>query len=190
MTLSWFRKKDGKSAAPPGPSQAPSTAPAGLNNNVRLGKLLNEDLVVWLPAGKTKEQFIESLVERLCKARSLGDPRRFLAKVLEREQGMSTTLDTGLAIPHARMEGLGSIVAVMGLLHPQGLIDPKQPDITIRAMCIFFSPYSPSRQEVFQQHLYLLRGVSALFQPAFIDEVLKKKTPAEVLDYINSRESV
>jgi nitrogen PTS system EIIA component len=189
MTLRWFRKKDGKFAVAPAPAQAPSNAHSGLNNHGRFGKLLTEDLVLWLPAGKTKEEHIALLVERLCAAKGLGEPRPFLTKVLEREQGMSTTLDTGLAIPHARIEGLPSICAALGLLR-QGMTDPKQTDITIRAICVFFSPYSPNRQEVFQQHLFLLRGVSALFQPAFLDEVLAKKTSAEVLELIDSRESV
>jgi PTS system nitrogen regulatory IIA component len=185
MTLGWFRKKDGKTASPSGPSQASSATPAGLSNSVRLGKILKEDLVLWLPAGKSKEQLIEILVERLCKEKKLSEPKRYLSRILEREQGMSTTLDTGLSIPHARIEDLESIAAVLGLI-PEGLTDPKQPDIVIRAMCVFFSPL---RQEVFQQHLYLLRGVSALFQPAFIDDLLKKKTPGEVIAYIEGRES-
>jgi len=188
MTLRWFRKKAGKAPASPAPIQPASSARSGLNNHVRFGDLLTEDLVLWLPAGRTKDDLIAILVERLCKAKGLGDPGRFLAKVLEREQGMSTTLDSGLAIPHARIDGLGSICAALGLLR-QGMMDPKQTDIAIRAICVFFSPFSPNRQEVFQQHLYLLRGVSALFQPAFLDEVLAKKTSAEVLGLIHSRES-
>ncbi|MFA6029323.1 MAG: PTS sugar transporter subunit IIA [Elusimicrobiota bacterium] len=184
MTLGWFRKKDGKAAASSNSSPSPSPAPAALNSSVRIGQLLTEDLILRLPAGKTKEQLIKVLIERLCRIRKLGDPGRFYAKVIEREQGMSTTLDTGMAIPHARMDGLDSIVAVLGLL-PQGLPDPKQPDYIIRAMCIFFSP---NRQEVFTQHLHLLRGVSALFQPALLDEVSALESPAEVLRVLASRE--
>ncbi|MBI5244513.1 MAG: PTS sugar transporter subunit IIA [Elusimicrobia bacterium] len=186
MTLGWFRKKGGKPVSPSGPSQAPSNAPVGLSNSVRFGKLLTEDLVLWLPAGKTKEQLIELLIERLCRKKRLGDPKRFMDKVFEREQGMSTTLDTGLSIPHARMDGINSFAVILGLL-PEGMTDPKQPDTAIRAICVFFSP---NRQEVFQQHLYLLRGISALFQPSFIDELVGKKTPGEVIAFIDGRESV
>jgi len=185
MTLGWFRKKDGKAAAPSGSSKPSSPNPTGSSNGIRLGNLLSDELVLWLPAGKSKDQLIELLIERLCKIKKLGESKRLLSKILEREQGMSTTLDTGLSIPHARIEGLDSISAVFGLI-PQGLADPKQPDIVIRAMCVFFTPM---RQEMFQQHLYLLRGVSALFQPAFIDDLLKKKTPGEVIAYIEGRES-
>lgn len=185
MTLGWFRKKDGKAAASSSPPKQSPPSSASLSNGIRLGNLLSEDLVLWLPAGKSKEQLIEALIDKLCKIRKLGEPKRLLNKILEREQGMSTTLDTGLSIPHARIEGLDSIAAVFGLI-PQGLSDPKQPDIVIRAMCVFFTPM---RQEMFQQHLYLLRGVSALFQPAFIDDLLKKKTPGEVIAYIQGRES-
>ena len=72
-------------------------------------------------------------------------------------------------------------------LVPKGMPDPKQPDLIIRAMFLFFSP---NRQEAFTQHLHLLRGVSSLFQPAFIDEVLKAPKPEAVLRLIASKEPV
>jgi PTS system nitrogen regulatory IIA component len=178
----WMGRKGRKQA--PARKSASSSESTMLADSVRLGSLLSEDLVVWLPEGKTKEQLIALLIERLCRARKLGDPARYLGKVIEREQGMSTTNDTGLSIPHARVEDIDSIKAVLGLL-PVGLPDPKQPDTQIRAMCVFFSPL---RQEAFQQHLLLLRSVSALFQPGFIDDLLSRKTPAEVLKLIHARE--
>ncbi|MFA6093381.1 MAG: PTS sugar transporter subunit IIA [Elusimicrobiota bacterium] len=181
MALDWFQKKSGKKTAVP---EAAPHAPAAFTDGVYIGKLLSEDLIVRLPAGKSKEQLIHILIEKLCKVRKLGDPAPYYKKVLEREQGMSTTLDTGLAVPHARIDGMETMSAVLGIL-PQGIPDPKQPDLVIRAMCIFFSP---NRQEVFTQHLHLLRGVSALFQPAFIDELLKKASASEMLQMIAQRE--
>lgn len=188
MALSWFRKKEEKTppaAQPQPPAAVPAPAPVPLGaKNVSISRLLDEGLIVPVAPGLSKEQLIEFLVTRLCERRALGDPRPFLDKVLEREQGISTTLDTGLAVPHARMDNLKSIGAVLGLV-PDGMPDPKQPDLVIRAMFLFFSP---NRQEAFTQHLHLLRGVSALFQPGFIDELLKASSPGEALKLIASRE--
>jgi PTS system nitrogen regulatory IIA component len=184
MTLGWFKKKLDKHAKTPSPTPPSSSAHPVLPKGLSVGKLLNEHLVV-VPTQQDKDQMIEFLVRRLCQVRSLGDPYPFLAKILEREQGISTTLDTGLAVPHARMEALSGIAAVLGLV-PHGLPDPKQPDLVIRAMFLFFSP---NRQEAFTQHLHLLRAVSALFQPAFIEEILRNPVASVVLSLIRAKET-
>ena len=136
------------------------------------------------PAGSTRTASSLSR-QRPCAKTGLGPHESFLAKVLEREQGISTTLDTGLAVPHARMDNLPDICAVLGLV-PQGLRDPKQADLTIRAVFLFFSP---NRQEAFTQHLHLLRGVSQLFQPELIDAILRDPAPDAVLAAIRDKEA-
>jgi len=184
MSLGWFKKKEGVPIRPP---KAANPRPPG---NVPkpgggISGLLSEDLIVISPPKLGKEKLIELLVRKLCERRSLGKPGPFLDKVLEREQGVSTTLDTGLAVPHARVDGLPSVAAILGLI-PQGLPDPKQPDLMIRVMFLFLSP---NRQEVFTEHLHLLRGVSTLFQTPFIESILKAPTPAAALEFIRSKEA-
>ena len=180
MPSRWFKRKEEPKAPPPAEKPA---APA--LKGVSIGGLLTEELVVFRPPAQNKEQLIETLVAKLCAVKGLGDPSPFFHKVLEREGGISTTLDTGLRLPHARVDGISDISTILGLL-PQGLPDPKQPDLPIRAMFLFFSP---TRQEAVRQHLQLLRSVAALFQAPFIDELLKSPDPAAVLQLIRSREA-
>ena len=188
MTLGWWKKKEEPEAPPvrttPSPAVPAVGAPAA-RKSLSIGPLLREDLVVIPPAGLAKDALIGHLVTELCSKANLGDPAPFLAKVLEREQGISTTLDTGLAVPHARMDNLADIAAILGIV-PGGLPDPKQPDLSIRAVFLFFSP---NRQEAFTQHLHLLRGVSTLFQPALIETIIGDPTPAAVLKAIRAKEA-
>ncbi|MBI5595895.1 MAG: PTS sugar transporter subunit IIA [Elusimicrobia bacterium] len=186
MTLGWFKKK--VEPEPPVPRPAPSVPPVGApaaRKSLSIGPLLREDLVVIPPTGLAKDALIGHLVKDLCAKANLGDPAPFLAKVLEREQGISTTLDTGLAVPHARMDGLAEIAAILGIV-PGGLPDPKQTDLSIRAVFLFFSP---NRQEAFTQHLHLLRGVSTLFQPALIEAIIRDPAPASVIKAIRDKEA-
>ncbi len=185
MAFGWSKKGDGASSSSKN-SKSASGSPAGSSKSVSLSRILGEDLIIVSDDGLSKDKLLEHLVRELCARRNLGDPAPFLSKVLEREKGISTTLDTGLAVPHARMDNLNEIAAVLALL-PKGMPDPKQPDLTIRAMFLFFSP---NRQEAFTQHLHLLRGVSSMFQPAFIDEVLKAENPSAVLGLIVAKEIV
>lgn len=189
MALGWFKKKVEEPVITPAPFPPPLPPPAvgvpAARKVQPIGRLLREDLIIGVPQGLDKDALIALLVKDLCAKASLGAPEGFLAKVLEREQGISTTLDTGLAVPHARMDGIADIAAILGLL-PEGLPDPKDPDLSIRAVFLFFSP---NRQEAFTQHLHLLRGVSTLFQPAFIKSILSDPAPAAVLKLIRDKEA-
>ncbi|MBI5241283.1 MAG: PTS sugar transporter subunit IIA [Elusimicrobia bacterium] len=152
---------------------------------VAISDILGEDLILQAPDGADKDRLLELLVTRLCAARCIGSPQAVLAKVLEREQGISTTLDTGLSLPHARLDPLRSIVAALALA-PRGVADPKAGDLTIRLMFLFFSP---AQAEFLPLHLQLLRGVASLFQPQFIAELAAAPSPAAALELIRRTES-
>lgn len=158
--MSWFQKKPGPEAPKTTP---PSRAPKGL----KISALLSEDVVFFPPAGQDKNSIIEGLVAAVCRKAGVAQPAPFLAKVQEREAGISTTLDTGLSLPHARMDGIDVILAGMAVLK-KPVPDLKQNDLSIRVVFLFFSP---NKQEAFPMHLQLLRGVSSLFQPALIDQL-------------------
>ncbi|MBI5201440.1 MAG: PTS sugar transporter subunit IIA [Elusimicrobia bacterium] len=188
MSPAWFKRREKKdpSTPPKTPAKGSSGEPsvAVTNKGISVSKLLTEELVLFLPEVKEKNQAIDKLVAKLCKVRDLGEPSPMLRKVLDREQGISTTLDTGLSLPHARVDDVQEISTILGLL-PTGIPDPKQPELTIRAIFLFFSP---NRQDAFTRHLHLLRTVSSLFQPAFIDQLLAAGSPAKALESIRKQE--
>lgn len=177
---SWFGKKD----TPPPPSAAPVKPASGRLKAVKVSALLTPETILMASPGADKHSLLESLVLKLCAAKGYASAKPFLAKVLEREQGISTTLDTGLSLPHARMDDLSSLAAALAVAK-QGIPDPKQPELTIRVMFLFFSPNKP---EAFPMHLQLLRGVSALFQPALIDQLCRASGPAAVLELVRKVE--
>jgi nitrogen PTS system EIIA component len=171
--MAWFQKKDpGQGAARPNQPQA-----------VSIPELLDAKAILFPAAGADKAAVLEQLVKAACAAHGLGDAEAYLARVREREEGISTTLDTGLSLPHARVDGLEDVAAALAVC-PQGLRDPKQPDVPVRAMFLFFSP---NRQDAFTRHLQVLRGVSTLFQPAVIEALCGLKTPAEVLALLSAK---
>ncbi len=176
----WLQRK--KDDLPPG---SPATGrPLPAPRAVRVSELLAEDTVVFASAGQDKQVLLELLVGRLAAKSGLADPKSLLAKVLEREQGISTTLDTGLSLPHARIDALPAIVAALGVA-PHGIVDPGHPGLSIRVMFLFFSP---NRQEAFPLHLQLLRGVSVLFQPPLIRDLAQAASPAQALSLIRGAE--
>src|SRR4051794_4666275 len=76
---------------------------------VEVSSLLSEETILIAAPGTDKAALLTQTVERLCRVKGL-DAAAMLAKVLERERGIATTLDTGLALPHARVDELPEIV--------------------------------------------------------------------------------
>ena len=175
--MSWFQKKVPETSATTGPA---SRAPKGL----KIAPLLSESVILFPPAGQDKAAVLKTLVEAVCVKAGRTDSEEFLAKVLEREAGISTTLDTGLSLPHARIDAIDSILAGMAVLKTP-VPDPKQADLPIRVVFLFFSP---NKREAFPLHLQLLRGVSSLFQPALIDQLTAAAGPAAALELVKKLE--
>jgi PTS system nitrogen regulatory IIA component len=178
--MSWFQKKAPEPSATPKNTGPESRAPKGL----KIGPLLSESVILFPPAGQEKAAVLKTLVEAVCVKAGRQDSGEFLAKVLEREQGISTTLDTGLSLPHARIDDIGDILAGMAVLKDP-IPDPKQADLSIRVVFLFFSP---NKREAFPLHLQLLRGVSSLFQPSLIDQLTAASGPAAALALIRQIE--
>jgi PTS system nitrogen regulatory IIA component len=169
----WFKK----------PDEAPKSPRAVKTPLVRVGELLRPESVLISPDVADKAALIETLVVAVCAAHGLKDAPSLAAKVLEREQGISTTLDTGLSLPHARVDGLRELSAGLAVA-PKGILDPQQ-NLPIRAMFLFFSP---NKQEQFSLHLQVLRSVSLLFKAELIDELAKAATSEEALKLVRARE--
>src|SRR5258708_5882104 len=132
--MSWFQKKA------PGSLETPQTGPASrAAKGLKIGPLLSEDVILFPSAAETKASILESLTAAVCRKAGVTDSQRFLAKAEEREQGISTTLDPGLSLPHARMDGIDGILAGMAVLKTP-TPDPKQTDLPIRVVFLFFSP--------------------------------------------------
>lgn len=165
------------------PKDTPPVSPKRVPPVV-LGKLIDPTLVVFFDGGPAKNDAIKDLVGRLVAAKNLGPADLFLAKVMEREAGPSTTLDTGLCIPHARVQGLQEVTAALGLFHPE-IADPLQPDLSIRCMFLFLSPDDPKFIPV---NLQVLRRIAQVFQPAFIEKLHAAKTPQKVFDLIQQKD--
>ena len=179
--MSWFQKKPSEPAAETSKNTPPARAPKGL----KVAGLLSVDTILFPAEGKDKAAVLQALAETVCGKAGISDWASFLAKVQEREQGISTTLDTGLSLPHARMDGITAILAGMAILK-KPIPDPKQSDLSIRVMFLFFSP---NKQEAFALHLQLLRGVASFFQPALIDQLTAASSPAAALELVRKLEA-
>ena len=84
--------------------------PAG-GSPLRLGDCLAESSILRLDPGSPPEQVFRDLIATL----RLPNPGQALQMVLERERGGGTDIGSGVRMPHARLPGLPTIKAALGL---------------------------------------------------------------------------
>jgi PTS system nitrogen regulatory IIA component len=140
---------------------------------------LSEQRILFFPAGPSKRQVIGSLIAAL----DLKDPTMAIKAILAREEQGSTIIAPGLALPHARIEGITHIEAAIGIC-PSGVHDLHAGGVPIRVYVLFLGPL-----ESMKEHLAFLANVSALFQKkGFIDKLCKLASPQGILLAIRQAE--
>lgn len=142
--------------------------------NACLAQLLPAEKILILKGNPSKTDVISQLAQVICEDEPSLDQAEVFTQILKREESLSTTLDTGLSIPHARLEELNAVKAALAIL-PQGIKDPAKP-VIIKAMFLFLSPAQPA---FFQQHLQLLAALAETFKSDFVTDLAQCNTTQE-----------
>jgi PTS system nitrogen regulatory IIA component len=104
--------------------------------------------------------------------------------LLAREQSCSTGVGEGLAIPHARVDGLSELVASFG--RSRGGVDFKA--IDSKPTTFFFVLFAPP--SVHGLHLNALARISRIFKSsAFRESLLNAKDAAEIHQLIEAEDA-
>jgi fructose-specific phosphotransferase system IIA component len=137
-------------------------------NNTRLSRLLRENLINLELTSGNKKDLIAELIELLSKSKRIRNKKAFFKAILEREKLGSTGIGNGVAIPHARAEGVGDFILAFGRKDNGidfGALDGEK-------TYLFFALASP-KNEV-GGHLKILAEISRVVKDKFVVELLKK----------------
>jgi PTS system nitrogen regulatory IIA component len=146
---------------------------------IRVSSYLAEKAICFLPSGLSKQDALARLMGLM----ELANPAAALKAVVDRETAGPTVIAPGIAVPHARVEGLSGIVAALGVC-PQGVSDPTAEGGAIRLFILFVGPVGNMKE-----HLGFLASVASLFQlDGFGDTLLQQTTPPQVLEKIKEAE--
>jgi mannitol/fructose-specific phosphotransferase system IIA component (Ntr-type) len=112
------------------------------------------------------------------------DPKTIIAATLQREAAMATYVGRGLAIPHARIDGIDKPILVLARSDEGVPIENSNE----RAVLIFLL-LTPSGMPRIQTRL--LADIAGLFGSDFMTERLRKaKTPPEIIEAIRAGQQV
>lgn len=132
-----------------------------------IGELLVEDGIVLRSGASSKRQALQVVAEAAASAMGL-DAARVMDALLEREALGSTGLGSGVAVPHARIEGLQRVFGVFVRLDTPvayGSVDDRPVDL-------MFALFAPPRDGA--EHLRALAAVSRAVRSPELRESLRQ----------------
>ena len=151
--------------------------------SLNLGKIFVPDLIIPEILADTKEGVIEELLDVLFRHGKIKDLKLAKQDVMEREGVMSTGMQYGIAIPHAKTEAVDDIVISIGI---------KNQGVNFEALdgglsTIFVMILSPKK--AVGPHLQLLAFISSVLNDKEAREtLLEMKNPQEMIQLIMEKQ--
>ena len=142
---------------------------------------LSLELVTTDLQGSNKHEIIESLVDIICKSGKVKDRELALQDLLQHETEMSTGMEHGIAIPHAKSDSVDELVACVGISRRKinfECLDHKPAQIFVMTL----SPKGSGGP-----HVRFLADISQLLKDAKLrKKILKAKSDEELLEILMS----
>jgi len=142
-----------------------------------LKEALSIDVITTDLPGKDKNEVISSLMQLMCRSGKVKNPVLALDDVLAHEKIMSTGMENGIAIPHAKTDAVDELVACVG-------ISPRKIDfesLDRKPARIFIMTLSPKADV--GPHIRFLAEISRLLRDKSVcKKLLNAKSAQEILD--------
>jgi PTS system nitrogen regulatory IIA component len=149
---------------------------------MEIGQLLKRDAVVVRVNAGSKRQGLAALAETASRSLGLAESE-ILDALLEREQAGSTGVGQGVAVPHARLEGLDRMAGVFIKLETPVAFDA----VDDRPVDLLFALFAPRDAGV--EHLRALAKVSRLLRQSELREQLRQARTADAIYALLSRKA-
>jgi Kef-type K+ transport system membrane component KefB/mannitol/fructose-specific phosphotransferase system IIA component (Ntr-type) len=138
--------------------------------------LIRPDAVSVDLRGETKAEIITELADLLASRGKLLDRDLVLADLFQREKSMSTGMQHGIALPHAKTEGIKDIAAAVGIKR-EGVDFESMDGEKSRLFIMVISPKKTSGP-----HVQFLAAVGAVLNdPRLREEVINADSPEQVV---------
>jgi Kef-type K+ transport system membrane component KefB/mannitol/fructose-specific phosphotransferase system IIA component (Ntr-type) len=131
-------------------------------NSLSLGDFLNLDRISVNLKSQTKGDVILELINLVADSVSMRDKDLVIKDILAREESMSTGLQDGIAIPHARTEGIEDLYLAVGV-KADGLDFASLDGQLSRIFCLIVGP-----KKKYGPHIQLLSALAGVLKDAKI----------------------
>lgn len=151
---------------------------------MRIMDFLSRDAISVELKAKTKKEVIEELVDLLIKAKKLEEinKNKVLKALLDREELGSTGIGQGIAIPHAKSDGVKEVVASFGKSN-EGVEFDALDNKPVYLLFLLLAPMESSNL-----HIKALAKISRLLKHKYFRSSLRKATNVEEIIKIISED--
>ncbi|MEE8558355.1 MAG: PTS sugar transporter subunit IIA [Myxococcota bacterium] len=151
---------------------------------MKLTEVLIQDACSLEMKARTKKEVLAELASALAPATTGLDAKGLVDLLLERERLGTTAMGDGIAIPHARVESLGRLVASFG--RSRGGVDFES--IDGKPTHLFFLLVAPGKEG--SQHLLILARLSRLLgKPDFRARLMEVESVEELFEVFEEEEA-
>ena len=140
---------------------------------MRLSELLNPQAVSVRLRSRTKREVIAELVDLLEGARDIQSQGEILMRVLHREEGQTTGIGNGVAIPHGKAKLVDRMVAACGV-SPEGIEFESADGEPARLFILLVAPESGGAL-----HVKVLANISRLLKEESVRQSLREAPNAD-----------
>lgn len=145
---------------------------------MELKGLLTTDQIIYSLKGKRKNDIINELLQVLNKSGKLKDKHMALHSILSREDQLSTGMEHGLALPHAKTDAVDELVVAFGL-HRKGVDFETIDGQSAHFIFLVLSPHNTSGP-----HIQALAQIARIMKPAETRKLLLNSKSAEDIERI------
>ncbi len=142
-------------------------------------KYIKKEHIIMNLKAKTKEDIIYELLSSIIEDYPEIDFSNAFNEIMKREQEMSTGLTDGIAIPHAKIEGINNIICAFGI-DREGI---EFKSLDGKPSIFFFLILSPMEGS---NRLELLSQIAKTMTQEIRDQILAAKTAEEVIEILTS----
>ena len=145
---------------------------------MELLNLIKKDMIIASLEADTKVEVIYELVERYCSVngRDEASMEKIVTACLDREALGSTSMENGIAIPHAKLDCVNEVSLVIGL-SPKGIAFGDEGEICNVFFLLLANKNNPS------EHIKVLSSVAKLCSSSmFVRFLNSAKTEDEILE--------
>ena len=144
-----------------------------------LKETLTIDLVTTDLPGRDKNEVIRAMLDLLCNSGKVKDPQQALRDLLDHEAAMSTGMENGIAIPHAKTDAVDEMIAAVGVSRRKIEFE----NLDRKPSRIFIMTLSPRRGT--GPHVQFLADISRLLKDAGVrKKIIKAKDKSELLQIL------
>ena len=150
---------------------------------MKLSNLLTSKMIFNNLKSTKKEDFIKSLIDKVCLVDTSLKKPVLNELISKREELCSTALDNHIAVPHARIPGLDKSSAWLGVCSDGvdfGSIDELKTKVFILIL---------QNDQDGNHHLEILKSIAKLFSKKIIvDKIANQENPQKILEIIKENE--